>query len=65
MESILHFVKTSPTIATSQFPDQDVLAAVFRGRWQPLPWWSNALKTARAVHPEVWADEEVRLLHYM
>lgn len=65
MDSILDFMDSSPLIATTQFPDQDILAEVFRGRWQTLPWWTNGLKTLRAVHPEVWADTEVRLIHYM
>lgn len=64
MDTIVHFLNTSATIATSRFPDQDVISAVFHGRWQPLPWWANALKTERAVHADVWADTEVRLIHY-
>ena len=65
MNEIIHFLGTSSTIATSRFPDQDVLAEMFKGRWRPLPWWTNALKTERAVHPDVWADSEVRLIHFM
>jgi hypothetical protein len=65
MDSIVHFINTSPTIGSVKHPDQDVLAQLFHGRWRPLPWWTNALKPARAVHSDVWADTEVRLIHYM
>ena len=59
------FLNTSPIIATSNFADQDVFCNFFMGRWKPLPWYCNALKTERAVHPDVWADDEVRMIHYM
>lgn len=55
----------SDSVADAQFPDQDVLADVFRGRWRVLPWWCNALKTLRAAHRNLWEDSEVRVLHYM
>ncbi|OCF33313.1 galactinol synthase [Kwoniella heveanensis BCC8398] len=65
LQQIVHHLNTSPTIAKVQFADQDVMAEVFRARWKPLPWWCNALKTLRAVHQDVWRDEEVRLIHYI
>jgi hypothetical protein len=65
MAELEEHLRTSPTVATAQFPDQEVLADVFRGRWRVLPWWANALKTLRAVHKSIWKDDEVRLLHYM
>ena len=65
MDSLVTFLNTSPSVATAQFADQDVIAEAFRGRWRPLPWWCNALKTERAVHPGLWEDAEVRLIHYM
>lgn len=65
MDSLVNHLNTSPTIADAQFPDQDVLAEVFMGKWRVLPWWANALKTERAVHKNIWADDEVRLLHYI
>jgi hypothetical protein len=65
MESLLLYLDTSPTIAEAKFADQDVIAEAFHGRWRPLPWWSNALKTQRAVHPDLWLDTEARLVHYM
>jgi alpha-N-acetylglucosamine transferase len=65
METLVTHLNTSPTLADVQFPDQDVLADVFRGKWRVLPWWANSLKTERAVHKNIWEDSEVRLLHYI
>jgi Glycosyl transferase family 8 len=64
-QSIVDFLRTSPLVPTFTFPDQDLLAAFFRGRWKPLPWVYNALKTLRATHQNLWHDEEVRCLHYI
>ncbi|KAI9445233.1 nucleotide-diphospho-sugar transferase [Lactarius indigo] len=63
--SIIDFLHTSPLVPTFSFPDQDLLAAFFEGRWKPLPWVYNALKTLRAIHKGLWRDEEVRCLHYV
>jgi Glycosyl transferase family 8 len=62
--SIVDFLRTSPLVPTFSFPDQDLLAAFFRGKWKPLPWVYNALKTGRVTHSDMWRDEEVRCLHY-
>ena len=59
-----HFL-TSPELSTFKFPDQDFLASVFCGRWRPLPWKYNALKTMRQWHTNIWRDEEVKGLHYI
>ncbi|KAH9982434.1 glycosyltransferase family 8 protein [Lactifluus volemus] len=63
--SIVHFLRTSPLVPTFSFPDQDLLATFFQGRWKPLPWVYNALKTLRVIHKNLWRDEEVRCLHYI
>ncbi|KAI0824194.1 glycosyltransferase family 8 protein [Trametes gibbosa] len=59
------FLEESPLVPTFQFPDQDLLAVVFKGRWKPLPWHYNALKTLRIIHANLWRDEEVRCVHYI
>ncbi|KAF7969214.1 hypothetical protein HWV62_27915 [Athelia sp. TMB] len=59
------YLSTSPLVPTFSFPDQDLLAAFFAGRWKPLPWKYNALKTLRIIHKNLWRDEEVRCLHYI
>ncbi|KAE8372950.1 nucleotide-diphospho-sugar transferase [Aspergillus bertholletiae] len=49
------------------FPDQELLSDVFRGRWVALPYVYNALKTLRwvGVHDAIWKDEEVKNVHYI
>jgi hypothetical protein len=64
-QQVSSFLHTSPLIPTFKFPDQDFLAELFRGRWRPLPWIYNALKSLRHVHPEIWRDEDIRCLHYI
>jgi len=64
-QAITNFLYTSPLVPTFSFPDQDLLAAFFKGRWKPLPWCYNALKTLRNIHKPMWRDEEVRCLHYI
>ncbi|KAF1851261.1 glycosyltransferase family 8 protein [Cucurbitaria berberidis CBS 394.84] len=48
-----------------KFPDQDFLNAAFDGRWRSLSWKTNALKTWRYWHINIWRDEEVAVLHYI
>jgi len=62
---IVDFLRTSPLVPAFSFPDQDFLAAFFQGKWKPLPWVYNALKTLRAIHKNLWRDEEVRCIHYI
>lgn len=49
------------------FPDQDLLADLYRGRWVPLPYVYNALKTMRTegVHDVIWRDDEVKNVHFI
>ena len=49
------------------FSDQSLLGDVFRGRWVPLPYIYNALKTLRwkGVHDAFWRDGEVKNVHYI
>lgn len=63
--ALVDYVHTSPLVPTFSFPDQDLLAEFFRGKWQPLPWVYNALKTLRIIHAPLWRDEEIRCLHYI
>jgi hypothetical protein len=63
--SIFEYLSTSPLVPTFSFPDQDLLAAYFRGKWKPLPYIYNALKTLRTVHKPLWRDEEVKCIHYI
>lgn len=65
MAELEHFLATSPLVPGFKFPDQDLLAEVFHGRFQPLPWKYNALKTLKIIHSDCWRDEEIRCLHYI
>jgi inositol 3-alpha-galactosyltransferase len=48
-----------------KFPDQDFLNEAFVGRWDALSWKTNALKTWRYWHTNIWRDEDVAVLHYI
>ncbi|KIV99413.1 hypothetical protein, variant [Verruconis gallopava] len=54
-------------IANYNFPDQELLSEAFKGRWVPLPYIYNALKTLRApeVHGKIWRDDKVKIVHYI
>ncbi|PBP21998.1 glycosyl transferase family protein [Diplocarpon rosae] len=64
-DEVRRFLATDPRVEHFIFPDQDLLAAFFRGRWRPLGYQYNALKTMRYWHPAMWRDDEVRNLHYI
>lgn len=64
-EGMLEFLNTNPLVQDYMFPDQDLLADYFRGRWMSVGYQYNALKTMKYWHPEMWRDEEVRNLHYI
>ena len=55
----------SSVVSSFTFPDQDLLAEVFRGRWKPILWKYNALKTLRVIHKSLWSDREVKCIHYI
>lgn len=58
---------TSGAAIDMAFADQSLLSDLFRGRWVPLPYVYNALKTLRwkGVHDPIWRDEEVKNIHYI
>ncbi|KAF8640458.1 hypothetical protein AX17_000122 [Amanita inopinata Kibby_2008] len=63
--AIYDFLDTSSEVASFAFPDQDLLTAYFEGKWRPIHWYYNALKTLRDIHPNEWSDDEVRCVHYI
>ncbi|KAG5654789.1 hypothetical protein H0H81_003797 [Sphagnurus paluster] len=63
--SIVHFLWNHDKVSEFAFPDQDLLTAFFSGRWKPIPWYYNALRTLRYTHPDEWSDDEVRCVHYI
>ncbi|QPC64442.1 hypothetical protein HYE67_006673 [Fusarium culmorum] len=56
-----------PSCSEYKFPDQDLLADVFKDRWVALPYIYNALKTMRnpSVHGAIWRDGRVKNVHYI
>ncbi|KAF8622224.1 hypothetical protein AX15_007165 [Amanita polypyramis BW_CC] len=62
---IYHYLDTSDLVPTFSFADQDLLAVFFKGKWRPIQWYYNALKTLRILHPREWSDDEVRCVHYI
>lgn len=42
-----------------------MLSDTFRGRWVPLSYRYNALKTLRWNHKDIWKDEDVKNVHYI
>ncbi|KAL9108512.1 MAG: hypothetical protein Q9227_006727 [Pyrenula ochraceoflavens] len=53
--------------AQYEFADQSLLGDLFAGRWVPIPYVFNALKTLRwkGVHNAIWRDESVKNVHYI
>jgi lipopolysaccharide biosynthesis glycosyltransferase len=49
------------------FPDQDLLAELYQGRWVALPYIYNALKTLRSpgIHDAIWRDNQVKNVHFI
>ncbi|OAL33391.1 hypothetical protein AYO20_07402 [Fonsecaea nubica] len=64
-DRMLRFFNSSDELKNYQFPDQDFLADFFRGKWHPLSWKYNALKTMRYWHPRMWSDDTLVILHYI
>ena len=65
LEALVRFLESDPRVKDFLFPDQDVLATVFEGRWKPLPYVYNALKTLRVIHPGLWKDDDVKNVHFI
>lgn len=63
--SITRFLYTSNKISEWAFPDQDLLSEFFKGKWRPIPWYFNALRSLYSIHPQLWRNSEIRCLHYI
>lgn len=64
-EEILEYMETNAS--SLDFADQSLLSNLYRGRWVPLPYIYNALKTLRwkGVHDAIWRDSDVKNVHYI
>jgi len=66
-DAIVGSMANSTSVESYEFADQSLLSDVFKGRWVPLPYIYNALKTLRwkDVHAPIWKDDEVKNVHYI
>ncbi|KAJ9660095.1 hypothetical protein H2198_002792 [Neophaeococcomyces mojaviensis] len=66
-DKILETLKNEDLTASYEFADQSLLGERFNGRWVPIPYIYNALKTMRwnGVHDAIWRDDEVKNIHYI
>lgn len=66
-DKILETLKNEDLTASYEFADQSLLGERFHGRWVPIPYIYNALKTLRwkGVHDAIWRDDEVKNIHYI
>lgn len=62
---IYNVLQYDPIVKTFQFPDQDLLAHVFKGKFKPLSYRYNALKTLKHCHQDMWSDRDVKNIHYI
>ncbi|KAJ3199297.1 hypothetical protein HDU83_004147 [Entophlyctis luteolus] len=64
-DQIIVFMESNA--ANMDFADQSLLSDLYRGRWVPLPYTYNALKTLRweGVHNQIWRDDQVKNVHYI
>jgi lipopolysaccharide biosynthesis glycosyltransferase len=64
-EAILTAIRNPAKTAEYDFADQSLLSDTFFGRWVPLSYKYNALKTLKWCHGEIWRDEDVKNVHYI
>lgn len=64
---ILAALQDGDLTSSYEFADQSLLGERFYGRWVPLPYTYNALKTLRVkgVHDAIWRDDQVKIVHYI
>ncbi|KAA8902586.1 nucleotide-diphospho-sugar transferase [Sphaerosporella brunnea] len=62
---ILNTIRSPAKTLNYDFADQSLLSDAFAGRWVPLSYKYNALKTMRWCHKEIWRDDDVKNVHYI
>lgn len=65
LEAMLGELATLQDLSRYPFAEQDYLNERYRGRWQPLPWVYNALKTLPLQHPALWDLSAAKNVHYI
>ena len=64
-EDLVNHLKSSPRVVEWKFPDQDLLSEYFKGKWKPISWYYNALRSLSNSHSQMWCNSEIRCLHYI
>lgn len=62
---MMGFFNQSERLKDYQFPDQDFLADFFRNKWKAVSWKYNAIKTHPYIHPSLWSQQQLVILHYI
>ncbi|CAK3937067.1 glycosyltransferase family 8 [Lecanosticta acicola] len=62
---MLNFFNATDLLGTFKFPDQEFMTHFFHGRWMPVSWKYNAVKTMAYRHENIWRDNEIVCLHYI
>lgn len=67
LERLLDVLSDETKTDSYSFPDQELIKDVFQGKWVPLPYIYNALKTMRdpKLHGRIWRDDRVKNIHYI
>ncbi|KAI9717668.1 MAG: hypothetical protein M1812_004613 [Candelaria pacifica] len=60
-------LSSSSGVESYEFADQSLLSDLFGGRWVPIPYTYNALKTMRwkDIHAVIWRDEQIKNVHLL
>lgn len=64
-KTLVDFLATDQRVKTFRFPDQDLLAIVFKLKVIFLPYKYNALKTLSVIHRSKWSDSNIKNIHYI
>lgn len=64
-DRIMTTLENTSATSSYDFADQSLLSDIFKGKWLPLSYKYNALKTLRVIHSDIWSDSEVKNIHYI
>ncbi|KAL8809377.1 MAG: hypothetical protein Q9200_003465 [Gallowayella weberi] len=66
-KSISERMANSESVQNYDFADQSLLSDLFGGRWVPLPYIYNALKTMawKETHAMIWQENRIKNIHYL
>ncbi|MDQ2756893.1 MAG: glycosyltransferase family 8 protein [Actinomycetota bacterium] len=64
-EQMLQQLAQLDDLTSYPFAEQDFLNEFYEGRWVPMPYIYNALKTLAFQHPSLWDLADVKNIHYI